>query len=207
MSRKLYYFPMIHTAADFGTLGEAALRAKAAALGRRGAQLDAARIARLWHEIEIAADRISFPSGGLRVYQDGLPVCDRVEQIVEDLAAAGSANHRILRKLHSRGAALMGTEDPELLVEEYQLAGKGLVAKGTQGARVSPHGGPPEKDALLDRRDRFIASRINATLEPDEAGILFIGALHAVAPYLNPDIQVVYPLYRPAGARSSGSGT
>jgi hypothetical protein len=207
MSRKLYYFPIVHTAADFGTLGEAALRAKSAALGRRGALLDAARIDRLWHEIEIAADRIPVSSGGLRVYQDGLPVCDRMEGIVEDLARAGSANHRILRKLQAHGAVLMGTEDPELLVEEYKLAGKGIAAKGTQGARVPARGRPPSTDALLDRRDRFIASRINATLEPGAAGILFIGALHDVAPYLNPDIQVVYPLYRPAGAGSSGRGT
>lgn len=205
MPRTLYYFPIVHTAADFGTLGEAALRAKTAALGRRGALLDAARIDRLWQQIAIAADGIAVPSGRLRVYQDGLPVCDRVEQIVEDLARAGSANHRILRKLQARGAVLMGTEEPELLLQEYKLAGKDIAAKGR--AHLPPRGDPPRRDALLDRRDRFIAARINATLESEDAGILFIGALHAVAPYLNPDIQVVYPLYRPVGAGSSGRGT
>jgi hypothetical protein len=60
----------------------------------------------------------------------------------------------------------------------------------------------PEAGSLLDRRDRFIAARINATLEPEEAGIVFIGALHAIAPHLNSDIQVIYPLYRPMGADS-----
>jgi hypothetical protein len=200
MPRILHYFPIVHTAADFGTFGESALRAKAAAIGRRGALLDAVRIDRLWREIETASDRIPIPSGRLRVYQDGLPVCDRVERIVKDLAGAGSANHRILLKLEARGAVLMGTEEPDLLVEEYNLAPKAIGAKRTGRAGVTPRGSPLEADTLLDRRDRFIASRINATLEPGEAGILFIGALHAVAPYLNPDIQVIYPLYRPSAA-------
>jgi hypothetical protein len=62
-------------------------------------------------------------------------------------------------------------------------------------------------DTLLERRDRFIASRIDATLEPEETGILFIGALHSVALYLNPDIQVIYPLYRPVRDGSAGRRT
>ena len=105
----------------------------------------------------------------------------------------------LAKKLQARGAVLMGTEEPELLVEEYKLAGKGIV-KGRDRMRVSPRVDPPETDSLLDRRDRFIASRIHATLESHDAGILFIGALHAVASYLNPDLQVIYPLYRPSVA-------
>lgn len=204
MPRTLYCVPIIHTCADFGTLGESALRAKAAVLGRRGALVDAARIDRLWLEIETALDRIAAVSGRLRVYQDGLPVCDRVQQIVEDLARSGSANHRILQKLRARGAVLMGTEEPGLLLEEYKLAERGMGTERRGRVGVSPRGCRPEPDALLDRRDRFIASRINATLEPEEAGILLIGALHAVAPYLAPDIQVIYPLYRPMSEGSPG---
>jgi hypothetical protein len=207
MPRVLHYFPIVHTAADFGALGESALRAKAAAIGRRAALLEAARIDRFWREVETVADRISHPSGRLRVYQDGLPICDQVDQIVKDVARAGSANHRILLKLEARGAILMGTEEPNLLVEEYDLAKKGIGSRGAVRVGVTPRSGAPVTDSLLDRRDRFIASRINATLEPEEAGILFIGGLHAVASYLNPDIQVIYPLYRPICDGFSGRRT
>jgi hypothetical protein len=202
MPRILHYFPIVHTSADFGALGESVRRAKAAVIGRRGVLRDAARIDRFWSEVETAAGRIPVTAGKLRVYQDSLPVCDHVEQIVNDLARAGSANHRILLKLQARGAALMGSEDPRLLLEEYGLAKAGLSMKHAGGIGAGPPGGMPEAGSLLDRRDRFLASRINATLEPEEAGILFMGALHAIAPHLNSDIQVIYPLYRPAGGDS-----
>lgn len=82
----------------------------------------------------------------------------------------------------------MGTESAELLVEEYQLAITALNAgAGGAGRRQL------RSAALLEKRDRYIAARINATLEPGEMGILFLGMLHAVEPHLKPDIKVVYP--------------
>jgi len=185
MPRTLHYFPIVHTAADLGALGKSVERAKAARIGRRAALHGSARIDQFWREVETASARLRPASGTLRVYQDGLPVCDHVERIVKDLARAGSANHRILLNLQARGAVLMGTEAPDLLVEEYERAKAGLDRMPTDADRL-----------LLDRRDRFIASRINRTLEPEETGILFLGALHDAAPYLESDIQVIYPLSR-----------
>lgn len=192
MPRTLHYFPIVHSSADLGGLGASVERAKAASIGRRGALRQAARIDQFWREVETASGRVPVAAGKTRVYQDGLPVCDHVERIVKDLARAGSANHRILLQLEARGAVLMGTEAPDLLREEYGLAKAGLGAKSGL-----------EADRLLGRRDRFIAARINATLEPDEAGMIFLGALHAIAPYLDSDIQVIYPLYRPMGGDTS----
>jgi hypothetical protein len=84
---------------------------------------------------------------------------------------------------------LMGTESPELLVEEYQLALTGL-GSGPDGARRRELSAA----ALLEKRDRFIADRINSTLQQGETGILFLGMLHSVQPYLDRDIDVVYPV-------------
>ena len=44
---------------------------------------------------------------------------------------------------------------------------------------------------LFDRRDRFIAQRIDKTLQAGETGILFLGALHHAAAMLPDTIQVM----------------
>jgi hypothetical protein len=52
-------------------------------------------------------------------------------------------------------------------------------------------------EALLQRRDQFIAQRINDTLKDGETGILFLGMLHSLERDLQPDVKVIYPLQRP----------
>lgn len=193
MSRVLHYFPIIHSEADLGTLASPIEHRKATNMGRRGVFRDRRRIDHFWQEVRAAADRIPIVQGAMRVYQDSLPVGDQTNRIVEDLAKAGSQNHQILLALLARGAVLMGTEAPELLVEEYRLAQASLAGNPTADAA---------SETLIERRDRFIAARIGTTLAAGETGILFIGALHAVHRYLNPDIQVVYPLYSPRRANS-----
>jgi hypothetical protein len=61
------------------------------------------------------------------------------------------------------------------------------------------------RDTLLERRDHYIADRINRTLGAGETGILFMGMLHAAARYLDPDIKVVYPLGPPPVRRGRGA--
>jgi hypothetical protein len=138
-----------------------------------------------------------------RVYQDGLPVCGREPDIVAELAEAGSRNHGLLLKLQARGAVLMGTESPELLVEEYQAALAKFAPGGAQGA--GKHRDRLRHD-LIDRRDRYVAERINSTLLPGETGILFMGMLHKIARWLDRGISVVYPLPPGGGKQESGDG-
>ena len=88
----------------------------------------------------------------------------------------------------------MGTESPELLVAEYQLASAELAAGRVSHRKIRPD---RVRDTLLEKRDRFIADRINGTLGAGESGILFMGMLHQVARYLDSSIKVVYPLGRP----------
>jgi len=46
------------------------------------------------------------------------------------------------------------------------------------------------KNTLLNKRDRFIAQRIDESLPQDQTGILFIGAYHNINPKLYRDIQI-----------------
>jgi hypothetical protein len=47
------------------------------------------------------------------------------------------------------------------------------------------------KSKLLDTRDYFIASRIDATLQSGEIGFLFLGALHNVTTKISATIKIV----------------
>jgi hypothetical protein len=100
----------------------------------------------------------------------------------------------LLLTLQARGAILMGTESPELLIEEYQLA----TAAFASGASVRTEVRQKQlRGTLLEKRDRYIAERINGTLLAGETGILFMGMLHEVTRFLDPDILVVHPLRAP----------
>jgi hypothetical protein len=114
------------------------------------------------------------------------------EKIVRDLAQQGGANYRILLKLAGRGAKIEGTEDPDLLRKEYQLIMDGLhVGAGSLGVDAVKDGNAEVFRDLLDRRDRFIAQRIDKTLQTGETGILFLGALHRAVAMLPDTIQVM----------------
>ena len=199
--RRLVYVPIIHTLTDMGALGASVQRVKLSALGRQGLAHGAAVVEKMWEETERVVTRLKLTPGVARVYQDGLPVCGREREIVSELAKAGSRNHGLLLKLEARGAVLMGTESPELLVEEYQLAGAELASGAVAQAKMHRK---RLRDTLLERRDRYIADRINATLGAGESGILFIGMLHEVTRYLDSDIDVGYPLGPPRPRQGGG---
>jgi hypothetical protein len=199
--RKLIYIPIIHTAADMGTLGSSVQGVKLSALGRQGLARHAAVVERLWAAIEKVVAGLPVSPGTVRVYQDGLPVCGHEGEIVAELAAAGSRNHRLLLKLQARGATLMGSESPDLLLEEYQVATAAFAS--ASGARMENRQ-QRLRDLLLEKRDRYIAERVNATLRPAESGILFLGMLHDISRYLEPDISISYPLGPPRVSQGKG---
>jgi hypothetical protein len=192
--RKLVYIPIIHTAADMGTLAPSIRGKKLSMVGRQGLARNVAAVEKMWDKIERVASRLPLTPGTVRVYQDGLPICQHEQEIVSELAESGSRNHRLLLQLQSRGARVMGTESPELLVEEYQLA-KASLAFGVTAEDASRQ--RQLRDTVLEKRDRFIADRINVTLGDGETGILFIGMLHSLSRFLDSDIRVAYPLGLP----------
>jgi len=192
-SRTLIYLPIIHTQDDMGALKESVARASLEKMGRAGLARKIAAIDQIWTEIEAAIEALPLSFDQVRLYQDGLPVCGREAAIVTELAQTGSRNHQLLLRLMAQGAVLMGTESGDLLLQEYQLAKQSLTAKPLRAAGVAGSR-RASSDTLLQRRDQFMAQRINDTLKDGETGILFLGMLHALERYLNPDIKVVYPL-------------
>ena len=196
IDRKLIYIPIIHTEADMGRLSGPVRRAALQKLGLRGLKNKANLIDKIWTVIEKTIEGLDLSFEKVRLYQDGLPVCGNESGIVADLAAE-SRNHRLLMRLMDKGAVIMGTESPELLLEEYELAKKIFTAGGDlKSLKIEAHQ-KPVSDSLLKRRDQFIADRINDTLCPGETGILFLGMLHSLGHLLDEQIKVIYPITGP----------
>ncbi len=184
--RRLIYVPIVHSEADFGSLTHSLRKRYIDRFGLSGWRERIKGIDALWQEIRrrVLALEIDFPK--LKVYQDGLPVCGRELEIVRDLARQGSRNHQLLVELAERGATIMGTEDAQLLVEEYLRLRDGLVGDGESRDRVSL------VEDTLYRRDLYVANRIRETLGDGETGLLFIGLLHKVDERLSRDMEITY---------------
>ena len=186
--RRLLVIPVLHTAEDLGELGSAVRARKQARLGFQAVRRMERAVAASWGSIEAFVRSLPASLEGYRVYQDGLPVCGRELDIVKEVAARGSRNHALLLELDARGARIMGTEAPELLIEELE------AARATLLPRRRPAEGETGSRTLLERRDRAIGERIGKTLLPGETGILFVGALHRVGEYLPGDVVIERPL-------------
>jgi hypothetical protein len=88
----------------------------------------------------------------------------------------------------------MGTESPELLLEEYELIKEFLVLGESGQTSTSDARQKGSGNSVIERRDRYIAGRINETLSGNETGILFIGMLHRLTCWLDTGIRVIHPL-------------
>ena len=142
-----------------------------------------AQVGRYWDAVEADVHALRRRWQEVRVYQDGLPDtrADIVTRIVADV---DSPNYRLLRWLAGQGATVVGTEDPVLLQEEYELLKASVTDEAARQAYAARATG------LLESRDRYIATRIADTLPSASTGVLFIGLQHEVAKILPPDIQV-----------------
>jgi hypothetical protein len=179
--RRVLHIPILHSAADLGSLAESVRAEYARALGPAGWSRHQEAVEQLWRAIRARIEALDLNYAKTRIYQDGLPVCGFERKIVEELAKAGSSNHQLVAELVEKGAVLEGTEDPQLLVQEYQLQQRiSHRARTSPGAR-SPDGASPfdaEARALLEARNRFVAERIARTLQEGETALVFLGAAH-----------------------------
>jgi len=198
-ARTLIYIPIIHTPADMGALSPAIQRQKVEELGRNGWERNVKLVDQLWSWIEQEIEGLALPFERVRLYQDGLPVCGREMEIVAELAKAGSRNHGLLQRLREKGAAIMGTESSELLVEEYELVKEDFAAGRPKLAGRGEARRRALRDSLLKRRDQHIAGRINETLRAGETGLIFLGMLHCLGAWLDQDIRIIYLIQQPAG--------
>ncbi|MEN0021171.1 MAG: hypothetical protein AAF747_09840 [Planctomycetota bacterium] len=190
-SRSLAVIPIVHTEADLGKLAEQFRRIEGDEVWNDKQRA----IATFWERIVEWTESQTTSDTPLFLFQDGLPAVDQAEQIVCDLASRQSINHVVLASLMDHGGTLIGTEDPDLLLREYEIA-KAAAEALTNGQAPDPRD-QQRSATLLDRRDRFIAERIDQSLPPNASGVLFIGMLHNVEQHLPSDITVNHPLGRP----------
>jgi hypothetical protein len=183
--RVLIRFPIIHGSEDMGKLDKAVNKGRTA----EDALKQQAVVKYFWTTIENAINDFGLDFSKVKVYQDSLPVCGKESEIVDDTAKTGSYNYLLLQTLRDKGATIMGTESPEFLLEEYALMKRVYQPKLGQ---VPPN--PQLAQSLLDRRDEFIARRIEETLYDEEIGLLFLGLNHRIEGRLPKDISLIQPL-------------
>jgi hypothetical protein len=182
--RKLILIPIIHTSVDLGSLSESV---KAHYLKRFGPSVWNQReeiVTKLWNDIQAKINVLDIDYKKVRIYQDGLPECGFEQEIVLELAKAGSSNHQLVLSLIDKGATLMGTEDPQLLIQEYQMQQHAKDEFYLHQHQID------ETTRLLEARDLFIVKKIDETLQPGETGLLFLGASHRLDMLNSIDIRV-----------------
>lgn len=186
--RALIYFPIIHSSQDLGSLSKAARELRSDAQEKK--YFDAVK--QFWEIVATTIEGLELDYSGLKLYQDGLPVCGKEKEIVAEVAELGSENHRLLQTLNKKGAVLMGTESPELLVKERELMMQMLIPTELKETSLE------SAQVLLNQRDEYIAQRINQTLQDNEMGILFLGLMHNIEAKLPEDIFLIEPLGKPS---------
>jgi len=191
--RTLEYFPVIHTQTDMGALSESIRKVTLQKLGERVWRRKINLVKQFWADLENILDKLPLVFSKTRLYQDGLPVCGKEQEIVAELAKKGSPNHELLLRLMDKGAIITGTESAELLIEEYHLIKKILETGNVHDAMAIEVRQKEASAILLRKRDEFIASRIGQTLQDGETGIIFLGLLHNPIPLLSKNIHVYCP--------------
>lgn len=187
--RTLLYVPVIHMAADLGTLAPDVAKRGIAGLGEEVWEKHVETVEEFWNSLVGYFDRLEVSN--FKIYQDGLVANgDMGQKIVEEGLKSGSKNYEIISRLIQKGAALVKTEDFALVAKEREHLIELTGARTRMEKLNACLKYKLSKNHLLKKRDRFIADRINETLNQGETGILFIGAYHDIIPMLDKDIRV-----------------
>ena len=194
--RHLVYVPILHTTSDMGTLAGSMKETYIRKFGEKKWKEHVRAIDEMWKGIRQRIRQMNFPYNKVKVYQDGLPICGMEKRIIDDLAKKGSPNHKLVLWMMRRGATLVGTEDPPLLIAEYNHIMGIAQAKTHQEREKRVHEFENESALLLKKRDEKICNRIDSTLMKGETGVLFIGLAHRVDELLPKDIRASYLIHR-----------
>jgi hypothetical protein len=189
--RDLIIIPIVHNSVDMGSAKEGLEIDSIAKIGKDRWEENQRRIDNFWNEVEEAIDALDLNYSKVRVYQDGMPCGGELGgRIVREVADKGSRNYQIVRKLIDVGASLEATEDPKMLLKEYEHIKRFADATTEQEKMEAELQYEQIKEKLLHDRDEFIARAVDSTLKDGETGVLFIGAAHDVASKLPQDIEV-----------------
>lgn len=180
----LYYVPIIHSIEDYGSLGPAIKGAFERQLGEMAFTDLQKSINEYWQMVEERIEERIPNVRGLIIYHDGFPVGSS-EKILELFGYMcrdnpKSPNFRLVKKLLDKGAALEGTEDINLVIEQLKLYKRAVetVTPEEQAKILATQAYRSQEITKL--RDEFIAKRIHDTLSDSKNGILFIGRNHDV---------------------------
>lgn len=194
--RQLLYVPVIHSEADMGSMAEPLKKEFTEQFGVHVWKEHVKAVDEMWEGIAKKLNGADFNVSQVRIYQDGLPICGKEMDIVRDVAAQGSQNHRLVLSLVERGAHLEGSEDAKLLLKEYRYI-KAITDEPDPKRKLKKAKWLQwPRSWLLTQRDRFMARRIAQTLKEGETGVLFAGITHRIDKYLPKDIKVTYLISR-----------
>ncbi len=188
--RRLIYVPIIHMSADMGTISKKMTKKGIAGFGEVFWKKHQETVSGFWDSI--AKYFAKLEAKDLKIYQDGLVVDGEIGQkIVEEAIKAGSKNYEVIDDLLKRGAILLQTEDFALVKEERDRIVRITKAKTTTKKLIAYLRYKFAKNRLLNKRDDYIAKRIDETLNHGETGILFVGAFHNMIHRLPKDIEMI----------------
>ena len=164
----LFYVNIVHTDSVVGTKN----------------QFSEAQLQSIWTEIEDSVG--SLQPVPKKMYNDGLftfnntllviPSKDVPKALSDIYKMSEGYNKRILLKLANMGASLVPCEEHELLMA-WQKNETKLLTKDEAGEAISAEEIGQQALYLL-ARNKVIGQVIAQTLSKDEAGILFLGAVH-----------------------------
>lgn len=194
--RALVYIPILHTTSDMGTLAGSMKEAYVKKFGKKKWEEHVRVIDEMWKGIRQKIRQMNFPYRKVKVYQDGLPICGMEKRIIAELAKKGSPNHKLIQSMIRKGATVVGTEDPKLLLAEYGHIKKIAEAKTHEERERLIHDFEKESALILRQRDKKICHQIDSTLKKGEIGVLFIGLAHRVDELLPKDIRATYLIHR-----------
>ena len=189
--RTLIYIPIIHSGADMGSMATELTRKGVDEFGIEFWETHVDTVNKYWEIIGQSCDAIDFGDKVVKLYQDGMVVDGEIAiKIMEDSVKAGSRNYEIISKLVKRGAIIVRTEDLSFVKKELEMlksipSSGALITKLIMIIRFKII-----RSKLLNQRDKFIADRIATTLNPNETGIIFLGAYHDILKKLPNDIVI-----------------
>ncbi|MBI5182934.1 MAG: hypothetical protein HY999_01030 [Nitrospinae bacterium] len=187
--KRLIYVPIIHSSTDLGSIAKDVSKIGITDLGKELWERHIKTVEGFWDVISHYFDSVDV--SGVKIYQDGMVAEGEVgEKIVEEGVKSGSKNYELVSNLLKRGAHLVKTEDFNLVKEERDRLLAIIRSRSITHRLIAFIKYKLIKNRLLDKRDNFIAKRIEETLNPSERGILFIGAYHNIKKRLPKDIHI-----------------
>lgn len=211
--KELHYFQTVHMEEDVGAIKDVLNQESVKIFGREEWQVHLDEVRKSWDKIRnYAMDLISngVNPSKIKIYQDGLPNSDELlfsyemtgvetpfnrddillNKIVKPAAENGSKNYKIIDELVQQGAVLEGVESFELLIKEHGSLSSIKDAKTGEGGLKHAALYRKAKKEMTEKRDKYIAKKINKSLTEGYTGLAFFGAGHSITDKLDKDIDV-----------------